>query len=213
MEEVRKVSFCPHCGNRAPQRLVYIQDYIESQDQEDEDGLPGTYYVAVCETCREILLYHAYIFEDVEDKNFNKAGLVYPDSGILHPSVPENIAKCYRESARIKQLAPNAFATQIRRALELLCDDCGAKKGSLQKRLQDLVSKGIIPIFLAKMTDVLRLLGNIGAHGGKQDIKPSFVYSIDEFFRAIIEYVYIAPSKLKDFEKSLETLKISVDKK
>ena len=28
-KEIRKVSFCPHCSNRARQRLVYTQQYTE----------------------------------------------------------------------------------------------------------------------------------------------------------------------------------------
>ena len=49
------------------------------------------------------------------------------------------------------------------------------------------------------MTDVLRLLGNIGAHAVEQSIKPIHVIVIDDFFHLIIEYVYVAPSKLKEF--------------
>lgn len=54
------------------------------------------------------------------------------------------------------------------------------------------------------MTDVLRLLGNIGAHAAGQSVKLGHVRAIDDFFRAIIEYVYVAPSKLKEFRDRLE---------
>jgi len=201
METIRSVAFCPHCSNRAPQRLIHTQEYFGqgySMDGSVDNGLPCTYYVAVCETCNEILLYHAFI-NLVEDKDFHRADLVWPDPGVLHQSVPKAIAECYVEAARIKNLAPNAFAVQIRRALEALCDDRSAKKGVLQLRLQDLVSRGEIPPVLAEMTDVLRLLGNIGAHAADQSIKPGHVLAIDDFFRVIIEYVYVAPSKLKEF--------------
>lgn len=201
METIRRVAFCPHCGNRAPQRLIHTQEYLGqgySMDGSVDNNIPCAYYVAVCETCNEILLYD--VFGDiVEDKDFHRADLVWPDPGVLHQSVPKAITECYVEAARIKNLAPNAFAVQIRRALEALCDDRSAKKGVLQLRLQDLVSRGEIPPVLAEMTDVLRLLGNIGAHAADQSIKPGHVLAIDDFFRVIIEYVYVAPSKLKEF--------------
>jgi len=33
------------------------------------------------------------------------------------------------------------------------------------------------------------------------------VSAIDEFFRAVVEYVYVAPSKVQSFRKQLEQLK------
>jgi len=75
-------------------------------------------------------LYHAFL-DVVEDKDFHLADLIWPDPGVLHQAVPKAVAECYIEASRIKNLAPNAFAVQIRRALEALCDDRGAKKGIL----------------------------------------------------------------------------------
>ena len=200
METIRHVLFCPHCSNRAPQRLIHTQEYLEhGYPSDDSIDIECACYVVVCETCNKILLYRTFSYIE-ENKYFHRADLIYPPNpGNLHKSVPKVICECYVEAARIKNLAPNAFAVQIRRALEALCDDRGAKKGALQLRLQDLVSRGEIPPVLAEMTDILRLLGNIGAHSMKQTIKPIYAIAIDDFFHVIIEYVYVAPSKLKEF--------------
>ena len=199
METIRHILFCPHCSNRAPQRLIHTQEYLEhGYPRDDSVDIQCAYYVVVCETCNEILLYRTFSYVE-EDKDFHRANLIWPDPGVLHQSVPKAIGECYVEAARIKNLAPNAFAVQIRRALEALCDDRSAKKGALQLRLQDLVSRGEIPPVLAEMTDVLRLLGNIGAHAVDQSVKPIHVIAIDDFFHVIVEYVYVAPSKLKEF--------------
>ena len=210
MKTIRRVAFCPHCGNRAPQRLIHTQEYEEqgysmNGSLIDDVDLTCVCYVAVCETCNNILLYQAFI-NIPEDENFHLTDLIWPDRGVLHRAVPKAITECYAEAARIKNLAPNAFAVQIRRALEALCDDRGTKKGTLQHRLRDLASRGEIPPVLVEMTDVLRLLGNIGAHAADQSVKPGHVHSIDGFFRAIIEYVYVAPSKLKEFHDTLAHL-------
>jgi hypothetical protein len=210
MKSIRKVAFCPHCGNRAPQCLLLTQQFLERgfhmDGTLDEHEFISAYYVAKCETCSEILLYYA-LDEFPEKNRFTDASLMYPIQGILDQNVPERVRLCYEEAMRIKNTAPNAYAVQIRRALEALCDDRAAKKGTLQKRLQELSSRGEIPPLLAEMTGVLRLLGNIGAHAGEQSVKPGFVRAIDEFFRALIEYVYVAPSKLKAFRDKLEKLK------
>jgi len=58
----------------------------------------------------------------LEAKYFDQAELIYPPSGELHKSVAERVAKIYKEATRNKTLSQNAFAVQIRRALEALCE-------------------------------------------------------------------------------------------
>jgi len=57
------------------------------------------------------------------------------------------------------------------------------------------------------MTAVLRVLGNVGAHSDSQKITVPMTWGMDDFFRAIIEYVYIAPSRLAEFKKRIERYK------
>jgi hypothetical protein len=205
-DSTKVIAFCPHCGNRASQRLVHTQNYqgrwfVVSTGEEDTSGMTSTYYVAVCETCGEVLLYNDAVGEHTPE-TFNNAELRWPLSG-LHKSVPKVVADCYLEAERIKNIAPNAFAVQIRRALETICDDRKAKKGVLQKRLKELVDRGEIPATLAEMSETLRVLGNLGAHSSDEGVKAMQVFAINDFFRAVVEYVYVAPSKLSDFHERL----------
>ena len=58
--EIRLVAYCPHCGNRAPQRLIHIQYYSErtwSVPIGKEELVPWSTFLAVCETCDHLLLY------------------------------------------------------------------------------------------------------------------------------------------------------------
>jgi hypothetical protein len=205
-ENVRRVGYCPHCGNRAPQRLIHTQKYLErawnSMDGSETNPLPCAAFVVECETCSHLLIYSD--FGDFMGKNkFQHCQLAYPKAGELHSAVPEQIADVYEEAHRIKELAPNAFAVQIRRALEALCEDRGARSGNLQERVKKLAENGDIPPVLAEASDALRLLGNIGAHGSGESVHPLLAHAVDEFFRAIVEYVYVAPSKLEDFKKEM----------
>lgn len=208
---IRNVAFCPHCGNTAPQQLVHVQrfwthGYYPDGTETDPD-LSCAYFVATCETCQEVLVYLAE-GEIPEPKDFARwAGLIWPDAGFLPQSVPQRVRDCYEEAGRIKRLAPNAFAVQIRRALEAICEDRDAAKGPLHARLKQLATRGEIPPVLAEMTDVLRLLGNIGAHAADQTVKPGHVRVIEEFFRAIVEYVYVGPSKIRAFRETLAKVK------
>lgn len=206
---IRNVAFCPHCGNKAPQKLVYSNQYLsygfDMQGNKTADDMPAAYFVAECETCHEILVYLAEAY--IPEKNqFSDIGLIWPDPGYLGKGVPESIREIYKEAIRIINLAPNAFAVQIRRALEALCDDRGENKGSLYDRLKGLVKKNEIPPVLSEMSHVIRLIGNVGAHGKDQNVKPGHVGIINEFFRTIIEYVYIAPQKVEQLKEQIKLL-------
>ncbi len=208
MGEIQKVAFCPHCGNRAPQELILTHYFDE--EVFDTDGkllfIPSVYFITKCMTCNQILLYNEW--GDISDKtSFTDTKLVWPDPGVLDKSVPDRIRTYYQEATRIKNLAPNAFAVQIRRALEAICEDRNAKRDSLQKMLLELASRGEVPPLLAEMTDVIRLLGNIGAHAADQDVRADHVHLINDFFRAIVEYVYVGRAKIKTIRDELERLK------
>jgi hypothetical protein len=129
--------------------------------------------------------------------------LVWPQTITLHHSVPQRIRDVYEEATRIKQRAPNAFANQIRRSLEALCNDRGAAGRDLKDKLRQLSERGEIPSVLAEMTDVLRLFGNLGSHDDEVSVGPEYVGIIDDFFRAIVEYVYVAPHRVSEVRTQL----------
>ncbi|HJQ39963.1 MAG TPA: DUF4145 domain-containing protein [Thermoanaerobaculia bacterium] len=134
--------------------------------------------------------------------------MVYPKPVALGHEVPVAIHQIYAQAAKCKFDAPLAFAILIRKSLEAICDDRGihkpkGKEGDLYHRLRMLQERGDIPSTLAKMTDVLRTLGNTAAHEAPDEITVPMTWAIDEFFRAIVEYVYIAPAKLETFQKRI----------
>lgn len=210
MTEPRAVGFCPHCGSRAPQRLVHTQRYKDVLFNMDgtiaDSDVLCAYFVAVCEGCNQILLYHET--DGVLGGPFTTLDLLYPESGRLDRSVPERIRAIYAEAYRSRYLAPSAFAVQIRRALEAITEERGVTKGSLAQRLSELGSDGSLPPVLADMGDVLRILGNLGAHAGADDVAPGHVGVINEFFKAVVEYLYVAPSNIADIKARLAKLKL-----
>jgi hypothetical protein len=159
--------------------------------------------VTICETCDEVLLYDGIAEDEVDAR----PQLQWPRDIRLDKAVPSVVAHVYEEASKIKHVAPNAFAVMIRRALEALCEDRGVGSGSLAKRLESLASRGEIPQLLAEMSDTLRTLGNIGAHASSDSVTAPQTWAMDDFFRAVVEYVYVAPSKLAEFKGQLKQLK------
>jgi hypothetical protein len=168
-----------------------------------DDGPPSEAIVCVCETCDAALLYDGIAY----DVSGNWPDLVYPRNTTLPSSVPQAVRDIYSEAAVVKRNAPNAFAILIRKGLEAICDDRGAPSGPLAARLKHLAERGEIPPSLAEVTDALRVVGNTAAHVSLQPITHPMTWVIDDFFRVIVEYVYVAPSKLSEFKQRLASIK------
>ena len=206
-----KIAFCPHCGNITTQLLLYTHDCEEiiTMDDEDEghdESFPFMYYLTVCETCNLPILYGELLW-GTDEKDLQKSILIWPKQKILSGKIPQKIRRYYEEAIRIKKIAPSAFAGQIRKCLEALCDARKIKKGQLFKRLKELSDKGEIPKHFIEMADILRFFGNIGVHSSETNIPTLPVDTIDDFFIAIIEYVYGFPSRIEEMKQSYKEYK------
>jgi hypothetical protein len=47
------------------------------------------------------------------------------------------------------------------------------------------------------MTDLMRRVGNLGAHAGDEEVDFWDAELLDEFFRLVVDYVYITPSRIE----------------
>lgn len=206
--EDRYITICHHCGNTAPLNLVYHDSSVEMVDVGDGMNMSLSHYCFLvrCETCDSISLYGTADY-DSNPSNWARGRLLYPFEKNLPDSIPEKVRKAYVEASRISRIAPNAFAGQIRRALEYLCVDKGAKGVTLCEMVKDLAAQETIPPTLAEMGDSIRILGNLGVHAGAEDISLLDVETMNDFFNAIVEYVYIAPSKLTALKERLSSKK------
>jgi hypothetical protein len=196
----RFVGFCPHCCSRTPQRLIHTQQYRDLQYGDggavSECADIYSYFVVECGGCGQILLYHDTSNTTVSA--FVNCVMLFPADGSLHESIPARIRLIYSEGFRIRIVSPNLYAVQIRKALEVVAEDRASKGGTLEHKLRDLATRGELPPVLAAASDVLRVLGNIGAHDDA--LRPEQVIMIDEFFRAVVGYLYVAPSRLTEYQ-------------
>ena len=212
-ERWTKIAFCPHCGNDTTHLLKYTDSFEgiytffdDEHEIEYDQNLPEEYHLAICETCRGPLLYYNHLGLN-GDKDFPKSSLIWPKQKILAEKVPQIIREYYEEATRIKRRGSNSFAGQIRKCLEALCDDRKMKKGDLIKRLEELENSGEIPKHFIEMANIIRLFGNIGVHSSGKNIHSLPVDTIDDFFTAIVEYVYGFPSRIEEIKQSYKEYK------
>jgi len=203
------IRLCPHCNNVTPHQLINdgavqkLYDEIEHGNDETEKIYDEFIYALLkCSTCGDYTLVGGFKIE--LPQILRDFPVLYPNSKSLDSSVPEKIRKVYEEAAQIRLRAPNAYAGQVRKALEFLCKDQNASGNNLYKQINSLVEKGILPPTFAEMTTLIRLLGNLGVHATEDEVSAWDAMLIDEFFRSIIEYVYVAPSKINRLKLRLE---------
>jgi hypothetical protein len=200
-----EVSVCFHCGNTVPLILVATHSGKELFEEIDRRRFFEAYEVSIyrCPTCEGLSLFGDY-------SQYPRTGTfaekrLYPRGSMLLPAkhllgdpncVPKRTLTEYEQIWPLRFLAPTAFAISIRRLLEGICIGQQAQGNTLFSQLKDLVARGTFPGNFAEITDLVRQVGNLGAHSAAADIDVWDAELLDDFFRSIIEYVYIVPSKI-----------------
>lgn len=218
-EDIKKpreqVARCPHCGNNTPQIILHKETQTEMLQSVTGETLAPCdmfYYTTECRTCGKISLFHNY--------EYNPDGAYLSTSTVLHPatreitdSVPQEISDCYAEAKKVEKLSPTAFTILIRKALESITKEKGARGKDLKEKVQSLAKSGVIPDAMEQMADAIRILGNIGTHDALSKITSQDVEDMDSFFMTLVEYVYVAPQKLAALKKRIDDGKTKTEEK
>lgn len=207
-----EVLVCYHCGNTTPHEKVGSHRGRQLFEQIDDRRFHEDYDYELyqCPTCRGISVFGDFAKYPLHETL--SARRIYPRGSHLVPNghklasvdcVPVRLSKLYEEIAPLRHIAPNAFAGQIRRALEFICRDQKAEGAKLFDQIKDLVARGTFPGYFGEMTDLMRQIGNLGAHAGTDDVSVWDAELLDDFFCSVVEYVYIAPSRIERLKQRL----------
>ena len=193
---------CFHCGNVALHGRQF--SYIGTKQLEQDLERPYLFLVFKCTTCDCLAVFGEFEFylTGASIKDISRYNQLYPKTPDLGEDVPERVSEIYKEVSHLRHQAPNAFANQIRRALEAVCVHQKADGDNLYKKLDDLAKKGKLPGHFRDFRDLIRIVGNIGSHASKHDIDTEDAELLNDFFLIIIEYIYIAPAKIKTLRRS-----------
>ena len=205
---------CGHCGNRTPHAQAWQYEHAQLLEQvEDRDWFePYTWVMYTCGTCGGLNLYGGFygVFTETDftrTRLHPRASLLLPPGHMISPSnpIPPGIIKLYEEVWPLRHRAPAAFIGQIRRLLEFVCIDQNASGTTLFDKLSQLVDQGVLPGHFASITNLLRVVGNMGAHAAEEELSLWDAELIDDFFRSLVDYVYIAPARIRRMQERLST--------
>lgn len=209
------ITDCNHCGNRT--RVDIISNYTYQEEVPEMNPSTGemyeifiysdTWYFCKCPICNNIILIKSHFEPSMVMPNgdfYEHEKTLYPASTYKRFGVPDRVDSAFKAAMRSKFLDTSICLLSLRRTLEIICKDKGEEKGSLEKKLENLSTKGIIPSTLNQMSHIVRILGNEAAHGDDVIHTKSEVNDMLEFTEHIINYVYVLPYKLDKIKKRLE---------
>ena len=203
---------CRHCSNKAPMdiRGSYHLDTTPVIDESDPPRLYDydqegyDYELLSCQICKKVTLLETYIppygYDDITK-------ILYPSATLRLSGLPSQIQQAYELALKVRVIEPNAYAVLIGRILEMICEDRKAVGKNLYEQLSDLAAKGEIPTKLVGVAHSLRQLRNLGAHASLGELTSEEIPLLDDLCKAILEYVYIAPSLAEKAEARFNTLK------
>ena len=197
---------CFHCGNIVPMKLIG-RDVSTWDEGEPYIGVEEwSFYM--CPTCKAPTLICYYWQQD--DKEITSPigrSVVYPNNLFDDRSIPESIRKAYMSAAATKSIDNSVSLLAWRRVLELTCKDLGAKGNSLYDQISDLSHRNILPSSIKDASDLIRSLGNSGAHSDDLSDKWMNLTDVESLVKYILEYVYVLPQKINAITTSANNSK------
>lgn len=197
---------CGHCdfGGELEQNVHQVIKRVPVRDQQGRDtgeSIDTVAAVYLCPSCEKLTL-QSYVWSDLFDPEDVRVNTLYPAAPTFE-GIPEPVASEYRRAQGVRSERV-FYAVGIRRTLEAICKERGVEGRTLAARLQVLASSGDFPPTFAEMAEVLRDLGNLGAHVGEEEITEEDAAVLGNFADALVEYLYRAPAKVAVVRAALD---------
>ena len=138
--------------------------------------------------------------EPPDDWEDEPASFLYPAPKRLSSGIPEELREGYDEAVRCFLAgAYSGASVMVRRTLEGTCADQGAKSTVLGMQLRQLRSDGKIDGMLAEWADMLRVVGNEGAHFTGTKMSREDAEDALAFAEALLDHLYVLRRRFDEF--------------
>jgi len=194
-EEIIK---CLHCGNETLMRQ--IGEFCWDSSDNELFACPVCHKLTLREKTMKRNSYYEIEYDDKET-------ILYPINSINSCAIPIEIKEAFESALKIKNIDKNVCLMALRRTLELILKDKGAKKWGLKDKIEEIAEKGLLPKTLKEASSLTKMLGDTAAHDKELEIDQHDVESMAEFVGFIIEYLYIIPDKINTYKERLSAKK------
>lgn len=199
---------CPHCGTRTQFTPLHSAVVIK----EDDLGLieKDYHYLCQCAYCSDILYAKFWEVDFDPDWTFQYE-MHYPTTVVQQGEhdLPEGVLASFSEATKCLNVrADLATVVMCRRTIEAILADKGQKKVSnLATAINKLSTDKTIHESMAHLADLIRVVGNIGAHASAIKVDSKQAQDVFDLTRRLIEMLYILPKRASDAKAKLEKAK------
>lgn len=186
---------CPRCSKPGVGDLVGFV-YLTSDDVEDADA---EYALTQCPNCQQPLL---QVREDLgQGFDDDEPRFAFPEPRRLNPLIPLALRSEWEEADKcLSARAYTAAAVMVRRTLEGAVHEQGVNKRNLSDGLRSLRAEGRIDGTLGEWADLLRVVGNQGAHYTGTAVARADAEDAVAFCEALLDHLYVLQSRFNEFK-------------
>jgi hypothetical protein len=111
--------------------------------------------------------------------------------------LPATVAKFYGDARRVLDAGvPDAAAVQLRKTLEAAAACYSIDSGPLVKRIEELISFGLITTQFGEVLDHVRQVGNVGAHASDESVDEESAERALRFTTQVLRNLFEIPAEL-----------------
>ena len=129
---------------------------------------------------------------------------VYPRINIDKENTPSKIFQAYEAAVKTRGIDSAICLLSLRRALEMVCKDKNAQGDNLEKKIDDLIEKKVLPEMMRDACWIVRQCGNEAAHADDVEFSKHEADEAIEYVGSIITYLYSTPVKVADLRRRIE---------
>jgi len=189
---------CPFCGAYSHQRwyeIIYrIGRYEFDMYELEDDRIPLIIDRDTVETMSRHIMAFSECYSCKGTSTWEHGLMVHPNNYVAEPpnaDMPEDMQSLYHEARSIARLSPKSAAALLRLCLEKLLIHIGARKGTIDNMIQDLINKEVITPSgsVRKALDSIRLIGNAGVHPTEinLDEDPKSAFALFKVINFVVE--------------------------
>lgn len=200
---------CRHCGNRGIMKYIGKTGWLVEDIHEDNYGHifdselleHMDYYVFECPVCYKPVIISEYCL-DINDEP-PKFEIKYPSVNVSSKGVPNEIYSAFESAIKTKGIDYSICLLSLRRVLEMICNDKGAKGKNLENKIKDLIDSKLLPEMIGDACWIIRQLGNGAAHADKIEVYSYDVEQVIGYVGIIIDYLYSMPHRIREMKESI----------
>ena len=185
---------CGHCGLKRAQL-----NPVANAQPTSSKGISRYFTFLACPDCAGITVVEhngavSVISQSVELHAWPEG----EDRALDVEHLPDDVAGYYLDARRVLDAGvPDAAAVQLRRTLEAAAAHHGQDKGALVQRIRNLIKDGLVTASFGQALDLVRLVGNQGAHASDERVDHATAQRALRFTTQFLRNLFEVPEELR----------------